>query len=263
MPDKNIDTGPATGFLRFAEVSLGDGGLPACLRCAPAVAFSPRSGADVIADALLAIERWDRRVHGPGPNLSFVGAEPFSHLELPGVIFAASEAGASRLRLRTGAEALSVTENAAGVIHAGVRHLEIVLLGGAELHDALRGRPGAFAALGAGVRAFVDAASDQSAEIALTGLVPVCRHNLEDLPATVAVLSRLGVGEVVLEIAETPASAVDAGSWIASACDTGVVNGTWVSVRCARPLVGVPRVHEFSVSTPVDLSAAPSQTGRS
>jgi hypothetical protein len=251
-----IDAPATEGFLRFATISLGSGGLPSCVRCGPPGSIDQRAGSAVIAEALEIIESWDRVASGPGPNLSFGGAEPFSHAELPRIIIAAAEAGASRLRLTTSAEALSVPDNAAGVVHAGVRHLEIVLLADGAAHDDLTGRPGAFAALARGARGFSEAARAQAATVALTGRVPVCPHNMESVPAAVAALAELGAREVVLEVGDEAAASVDAGRWLASACETGVVNGTWVSVRSWRPIASVPELHSIAVSTPLPSSTA-------
>jgi MoaA/NifB/PqqE/SkfB family radical SAM enzyme len=237
------------GLLRFAEVSLGSGGLPACTRCSTRGTFEPRQGAEVTAEALAVIESWDCSAYGPGPNLSFVDAEPFLHRELPAIVFAAAEAGASRIRLCTGGEALSVSENAGGVLHAGVRHIEIVLLGGRLEHDRLAGRPGAFEALEHGTRVLGEAAGVRGTHIALTGRVPVCRHNLEDTPSAVAALAGLGASAVVLEVSDEAGMSVDASSWLSSACDTGVVNGTWVSVASARAIPSVHDLHLVPVSS--------------
>jgi MoaA/NifB/PqqE/SkfB family radical SAM enzyme len=242
--------------LRFATISLGSGGLPSCARCTPPGSVDQRTGWAVIAEALAIIESWDRAALGPGPNLSFGGAEPFSHAELPRIITTAAEAGASRLRLTTSAEALSVPGNAAGVVHAGVRHLEIQLLGDGVGHDDLTGRRGAFAAMVRGARGFSEAAGAQGAAVALTGRVVVCRHNLESVPAAVAALAELGAREVVLEVGDEAAASVDAGRWLVSACETGVVNGTWVSVRSSRPLATIPELHRFAVCTPMRSSSA-------
>lgn len=237
------DASAPGGLLRFVEVTIGAGGLPSCVRCGPVGRFAPRPDAEVIADALGVIEVWDRALCGPGPNLAFVGGEPFLHPGLPGVVFASAEAGASRLRLRTSGEALSTPENATGVVHAGVRNVEIVLLGDAAAHDELSARPEGFAASSAGTDALADSARAQGVVVALTGLVPVCRHNLAFAPAAVSALSRMGASEVVLDVSSDALAAVGAGAWIASACDTGIVNGTWVSVRAPVAVAGVPAIH--------------------
>jgi hypothetical protein len=252
----------ADGFLRFAEVPLGSGGFPSCTRCTSPEAFAPRPAADVIAEALEAIESWDHATLGPGPNIVFAGAEPFSHPELPSVIFAAAEAGASRISLRTSGEALSLAENAAGVIHAGVRHVEVVLLGDGDHHQLVTGRPGSFAAISQGVRALADAAREQHVSVAVSGRVPVCRHNLEHVPAAVAALSELGASEVVLEVGVAAASSAEGGRWLASACDTGVVNGTWVSVSSSKPSPQVPSLHLVGVTTTSAAANASAGDGR-
>ncbi len=208
-----------------------------------------RPGPDIVAELARAVEAWDADRDGPGPNVALVGAEPFSHPELPAIVFAATEAGTARIRLRTGGEALQVRENAGGVIHAGVRQVEIVALA-AGAHDALCGRPDAFAAVAAGVDAYLAAAKMQHATVALTARIPVCRHNLEHLPDAVAALSQLGASEVVLDLSPAAAASVGAAGWVASACDTGVVNGTWVSVLAPSRIAGVPELHFVAVAAP-------------
>ena len=235
-------------LLRFAEVSLGPGGLPSAAGAARLVAVAPRSLADVSAEAAAAIERWDHGLYGPGPNLSFVGAEPFSHPDLPAIVFGAVEDGASRIRLRTAAEALKVAENAAGVVQAGVRHFEVVVLADTHAHDELAARPGSFAMFSHGVARFVEASREMGVAVAIAGRVPVCRHNLEHLPTAVAALSRLGASEIVLDVSANAAATVGAGSSISSACDTGIVNGTWVSVATPTPIAALPALHLLSVA---------------
>jgi hypothetical protein len=236
-------------LLRFAEIAIGSGGLPGCRRCGTAPDFEPRAGAEVIREALVAIESWERPVMGPGPNISFVGGEPFAHVELPAIIAATADGGASRIRLRSGGEALSVRENAAGVVHSGVRHIEIVLLGDAAEHEDLAARRGAFAALVGGARAFLDSGRSQHADVVISGLVPVCRHNLAYVPSAVARLAELGASEVVLDVEPHAASSVDAATWLASACDTGIVNGAWVAVRAPRSIASVPSIHQVGVAS--------------
>lgn len=245
------------GLLRFAEVSLGSGGLPTCARCETASVPAPRAAEDVIAEALSAIESWDRALLGPGPNVALVGAEPFAHPSLPEIVFTLVEAGASRLRLRTGAEALIVAENAEGVLRAGVRHLEVVVLGPHEVHDALTARPDAFESARRGMRAFLDTAGESGIDAVLSGRIRVCRHNLEHAPAAVAVLAEVGALEIVLQVSDTASKTVGAATWIASACDTGVVNGVWVSVECAAALPGVADLHFVAATSSAAGASGP------
>ncbi len=241
------------GLLRYVEVAIGDGGLPGCTRCEEEKPLSPRSSAQVVADLRVAAAEWDGEACGPGPNIALAGGEPFAHPELPAIVFAATEAHVERLRLRTGAEALSVAENAAGVLHAGVRHLEVVVLADAAAHDELTARPGAFAAAASGVSAFATAARDRVVPVAVAGRVPVCRHNLAHVPAAVAALSRLGARDVVLDVSREAALSLQAGEWIASACQTGLMNGTWVSVATPEPLSEVPALHHVALWSPADI----------
>ena len=158
------------------------------------------------------------------------GPEPFAHPELPLIVSAAANAGVERIGLRTDAGALSIPGNAEGVLGAGVRHLQVVLLGGAATHDDLTGRTGLFDAAMRGVGAFRSAAQAAGACVAVTALIPACAHNVADLPAAVAALA--AAGAVTVMIAPTAAARQARGfaDWIAAAVDTGMVNGVWVTV---------------------------------
>lgn len=180
---------------------------------------------------------------GPGPNVLFVGAEPFSHPELPVLVAAAVAAGYERIGLRTDAGALSMPGNAEGVLSAGVLHLQLVLTGGdGASHDSNTGRPGLFDSARHGVAQYKRAAMEAGLAVAITGYVSVCAHTMPGLPGIVATLA--GLGAVAVELAVTPRGAGEAGllAWLGSAVDTGMVNGVWVSVSGLAPdtVVGSP-----------------------
>lgn len=218
-------------MLRFAEVAVGDGEGTACVRCAEAAASSLAPAAAVVSAIGAACEAWP----GPGaPNVSLGGPEPFSHPELPALVASAVAAGAARIRLVSDARALAAGENAAGCQVAGVRHLRVVCLGDASVHDVLAGGPGRHEAAVAGMRAWRAAAQAAGHRTHLSVLVPVCPHNVRDLHLTVGAVAPEGVREVVLRLA--PALDVaEAGPFIAAACDTGTVNRVWVSVEGVSP----------------------------
>ena len=213
-------------MIRFIEIPLGRGVTCSCVRCAPR-AHPQFDSAEIIGARVAdAVATW---ADGPGPNVFFTGPEPFSHPELPTLVADAAGMGVERIGLRTDAGALSIPGNADGVLAAGVRHLQVVMLAGsAESHDALTGRVGLFDAAAAGVSAFVAAAHGSNVRVAVTGLVPVCAHNVSELSAAVAALSRVGVLAVEIEVSTDQSGSREFSTWAAAAADTGLVNGVWV-----------------------------------
>ena len=213
-------------MIRFAHVSLGEGAGPSCLKCAGAVpAVRPRSGHDVIAEIQEVANEWTA---GTGPNVFLEGFEPFAHPELPALVAAATKAGFVRVGLETDAGALAQVGNAAGALHAGVRHVRFRTLGLDSTGDELAGRPGLAVIASAGIRMFRETAALAGTRVAVSAVIPVCRHNVRSLSATVAALADMGVGAVRLARAgDVPASAM---AEVAAACDTGTVNRVWVDV---------------------------------
>lgn len=225
-------------MIEFVEVEIGKGSVAPCVLCTLAAERSFVSS-DVVTRAITHLA--DSWKHGPGPNVRFVGVEPFTHPELPALVLAAVEAHCERICLRTDGGALSVPGNADGVIAAGVRHLQVVLLGGdAATHDRLTGRPGLFDAALEGMAAFSQAARKAHVRTVVTGFVPVCSHTMSSLPAAVAALAAAGAVAVELAVTSSAVSAVGLDGWLAAAIDTGMVNGTWVSVS-GLPAEKIPR----------------------
>ena len=218
-------------MIAFAEVSIGEAPATPCVRCEPHASAAMRSATLVLADVTAVCASWS---DGPGPNVSLVGAEPFAHPELPLLVQGAVEAGCERIRLRSDAGALSAGNNAAGVLGAGVRHLEVVLLGGdPSTHDELVGRQGAFAAAMAGVSTFGSVAAAQGAHVAVTGRIPVCRHNRDDLLATVQALVALGA--IAIQLVELDGVELN-DERLAAASQASVANGIWLDGATGRRL---------------------------
>jgi hypothetical protein len=215
--------------IRFVDVRVGEGDAVACSRCgATPVGAAFRPTADVVAQIVAAVESWSG---GAGPNVALGGADALGHPELPVLVAAAMEAGVARLRLDTDGAALQSPRNAAGSVAAGVRHVRVTILAGTPgVHDALAGGPGRLDALGAGVRTFLDAAAEQDAEVCVTAVVPVCRHNARDVPSAVAHAARIGCASTTLLVTDAGLDLAGARASITAACDTGVVNGMWVEV---------------------------------
>ncbi|MHB8761162.1 MAG: hypothetical protein ACYC6J_02040 [Coriobacteriia bacterium] len=226
-------------MLEFARIAVGDGAPLGCISCEqPSVASYPPASelGRAIAEAVSGFSRI------PGPNVCLTGPEPFEHPELPALVAACVQAGAQRVALETDGAALCVPANASGILSAGVRHLHVRLLAAEEaLGDRLGGRQGRTRDASAGVTAFLSAAAAADLTVAVTAVVPVCRHNLASLPDTVSRCAELKMHAIrLLQGAELPSSAP---AVLAAACDTGMVNGVWVEADTSLPLPVAHRVH--------------------
>lgn len=217
-------------MLVFERVAIGKGHGIRCTRCHPDNEMPVyHSAAEVLAGVQAVVAAWPG---GPGPNVTLTGPEPFSHPDLPGIVTGAIEAGVRRLRLEVDGGAFTMPGNAEGALGAGVRHVQVTLLGGTEgVHDALAGGPGAFDAAIAGMRAFGEASRAAGLDTMSTVVVPVCRHNVADLPAAVGAAVGAGAAAVLLRVEDGGMDLAGARPWILAACDTGVVNGAWVEVE--------------------------------
>lgn len=237
-------------MIEFAEIVIGSGGIAPCAACGAPEPRVLRASAEIVAEIESRAHGWSA---GPGPNFALVGTEPFAHPDLPALVAAAVACGAQRIRLRTDAGALAIPGNAAGVIHAGVRQVEAVLLGGdAATHDALAGRAGLYDAALEGLSAFTSAALAQRAHVAVCATVPVCIHNLTQLPAAVSACAAAGAVSVVLHVPAALSGSSAAREWIGAGLDTGTVNGVWVSVQCV-PADTLPRSPLYALSPTLSL----------
>lgn len=234
-------------MLDFTAIAIGSGAPAGCTRCSvpvPAGYFAADDLAASIAAAAVA-----SAAAVPGPNLALTGPEPFGHPELPALVAACVRVGAERIALETDGGALATGGNAAGVIHAGVRHLWVrVLAGEPATSDELSGRRGLAAAARTGVAAYLAAADDAGVTVAVTCSVPVCMHTLPSLPRTAALLAGWGVHALRLHAAG--ALPAHAGDLLAAACDTGMVNGLWVEVDRSLPLPESHRLHSLVCRAP-------------
>ena len=216
-------------MLRFADIMLGENGATRCRRCGPAGVATVRDAAEVIAEIREVSISWGS---GPGPNLSLAGAEPFRHPHFAEIVAACIEAGARRIRLDSDAVALASGDAATTAIDNGIRHLQFTLLGStAPLHDSRCGAAGAFDDTLRGVQAFATAASDSKAPVMISAHIPVCRHNLQDAPSIVTAAAKAGVSRVSVKLADPHLALLTAAPWVSAACDTGIVNATWVEVE--------------------------------
>jgi MoaA/NifB/PqqE/SkfB family radical SAM enzyme len=168
----------------------------------------------------------------PGPNLEFSGAEPFGHPQLFDILRCSTDAGAQRIRIESDCAALAIPETAARTIESGVRHLQLVMRGSDEAsHRALHGQESSLRATLNGASAFNEVAHELGTRVHLCARVPVCRHNLHDLPAIVVTAAKAGISFVRLVLEDETLSPWDAAQWIEAACDTGIVHAAWVEVE--------------------------------
>lgn len=214
-------------MLRFSDIALGTGGV-CCLRCGHAPSETFRDVRAIKRDIDRAPRLWGER---PGPNLAFTGAEPLRHPAIAHLFESAIAAGVERIRVDSDAAALQSADASGSALASGVRHLRFTLLGSTgALHDALAGTPTSFDATVDGAGVFARVAKRGNLPIYVSAGVPVCRHNLKDVPAIVDAASRAGACSVLLRIADNALDLRSAAPWLAAACDTGVIHATWVEV---------------------------------
>lgn len=226
-------------MLEFVEVAVGEGDPFGCSLCAAQAPPEYLPPADIVAGIRKAVTAWQ---HGPGPNIVLGGPEPFGHAELPALVAACVDAGVQRIALETDGAALSVPTNALGVLRSGVRHLRVRVLDVGPAHgDNLGGRAGRTRDALAGMRAYLAAAGEAGLPVVVTAIIPVCRHNADTLPATIAELASLGVQAVRLVPSADTATPPEA--LLAAACDTGMVNRLWVEADPALPLPDTHGLH--------------------
>ncbi len=209
-----------------------------------------RSSRDVLTDVRRQVTGW---ASGPGPNICLNGADAFAHPELPDLVAGVVELGVERLMLTTAGPALAHGTNAAGSIDAGVRQLEIYVLSVEQQADpGLHVQP--FDGVRDGIRAYLDAASERQAPVAVSARVRACPHTHSLVPATVATLAAMGVVAVTVEVAgelvgaraDRRAAARSGSSvlldraWVAAVVDSGVVNRAWVTIEGASGDSTVP-----------------------
>jgi hypothetical protein len=108
------------------------------------------------------------------------------------------------------------------VLDAGVRQVEVVLLGGEEAHDRLTGRPGLHAAALAGMRTFRDIAQAAGLRVFVAGRVTLCRHNAAAAAFAVADLASVGALAVHIDVGTLRASDEEG---MRAALETAAANG--------------------------------------
>lgn len=243
-------------MLRFAHVAIGEPGSSRCRRCRSASVESLRSAPEILADVTGACAAWAGQ---PGPNVEFVGAEPFHHPQLLDLVRAAIDAGAQRVRLQSDCVALDSRHTAEAVLAAGVRQLEFEVRGADEASHVTRAGAGtSLEATLEGASRFRDVAAEHGLRVHVSARVPVCKHNVHELPAIVAVIAERGITSVRLVIEDESLDPWGEAPWIEAACDTGIVDTTWVEVE-GVPYGAAPgwELHLASVYRHVDGDKSP------
>ncbi len=218
-------------MIDFFNISLGEGIGCACRRCSPPTPEHFREVDAILEEVSRAVALWDGV--GPGPNIAFTGPEPYRHRRLPTLAQGAMAAGVQRLSLSTDAVALAMPDTAAGSLDAGVRHIEVPLLGASShSHDALSGTPGSFDGALAGMRTLKSVGEERGVPVLICGRVRVCSHNVRELPGIVIAFAQVGANSVTLELDGTVPATV-ARPWVGAAVDTGIVSNVWVALEGA------------------------------
>lgn len=211
-------------MLSFYDIPIGRGEEAACRRCAGA----PTPGH---VDASALTRRIDDVIAArPGAGLLLSDTGSGEHADLYGLVAHAVRAGVTRVGVRVPGRTLADSPAAAGLLKSGARVFEVPFLGSSpESHDLLTGVPGDLEATSAGVRNIREAAEALGMRVAVRARIQVCRHNLQDLPATVMHCAQTGVSSVVL-VCPKELDPRRSAEWLAAACDTGTVNRIWVTV---------------------------------
>lgn len=204
----------------FEVVRLGPGAQTGCVRCGIPASAEHFPAADIIS----------RSAALTSGNISIQGQEPLLHRELPTILETLLSNPVDRLHISTDGIGLSSRQVAAGLASSGVTWVSIRLLAPeSEAHDALSGMRGSFDAVIAGISNLRAPLAAQGADAMLTGEIPVCSHNINSLPATVALFAEKGMRSVALDLSRL-ARSESAKAWVDSAVDTGLVAGMWVSL---------------------------------
>lgn len=218
----------------FHRVDIGGAHGMRCSRC-PGTPPCPHREPDVAVAAV------DELLRGAGTrtlDLSFAGGEPLLHPRLPEIVSGVLSRPVARLHLATDGVGLVRPEVARGLVSSGVTWVSVKLLGSeAKKHDGLCGRSGAFEATRRGTAGLLEVVREVGSRMLCSAEVEVCRHNLTDVPATVATAASWGLRGVRLDLGALECDP-DTLEWVLSASDTGLTSGAWVywdDARFERP----------------------------
>ncbi len=213
-------------MLSFTRVSMGEGSAITCRACGVSPSLSHRDTDEAAAEVARAVAS-----ASGAANLALSGGEPLVHPGLWTVLSAAREAGATRIRVETAGDPSGVDDVAGRLLEAGVRHLRVrVTAGSADSSDRLTVESGYLGAALGVLGDFLAASSRMDVQVALSGAILVCKHNLSELPLAIGELVAAGATAVSLQVAPGLAER-EAIPWLLAACDTGAVNCAWVSVE--------------------------------
>ena len=208
-------------MITFEEIAVTSAGCR-CTQCGPGTAEAHAS-----ADIFESIAEHQ----GPGANIALTGADLLSRDDIIDLVTAARDAKATRIRVDVDAGSLdgSVCDR---LLEAGVRHVRFTLFAGtANVYGMLAGSPGDLSRVSEGLAALQNAAERTCIRVAVAAEVPICRHNVQELPAAVIFAAENRVDQVTLRLADASVDLPTAVPWIAAACDTGVVNTLWTEVE--------------------------------
>jgi len=215
-------------MIEYVGVPIGTGGMACCSRYPAGKEITFRPVAEIREDVRVVVKEW---ASGTGPNVTLVGVDPFKHPELPTLVRSVTGCGVKRLGMETDGVALCSGDNAAGIISAGVRHIEVVILAGdAYSHDRLTKIEGSFDAAMAGMASLAEVAKGLGSRIIVCGRSRICRHNFEHTPGIVCAFAEAGASTVTLEVDR----AVNRGRMrplLEAAVETGITYGVWVSIE--------------------------------
>lgn len=203
-------------MIDFSRVSIGEG-LPSCTRCAGKGASAFRDTEDVVTEL-------------GSRDVDLVGADSLTHPDIERIVEQAVSMAADRVRIEV-ASGIDKAK-ALALIHSGVRHVRVAILGGsADAHDALVSERGAFDRVAETVARLREAGEEAGARMAFSARVPACKHNASELPGAVVAAADMGLDAVAIVTGDMGGEAGGFTPWVAAACDTGIVNTLWVEVE--------------------------------
>ncbi len=179
-----------------------------------------------------------------------MGPDALGHEDIGQIVRTAVASGAERVRVDVDPVGIAAEGAAQDLLDAGVRHVRVpVLAGTSGSHDSLSCGPDRDQAIKEGIRAFTEAAERSGARVSVTVHIPVCRHNVQDLPAAVMSAAEVGAHAVLAQVADPGLDVANGAPWFAAACDTGMVNAVWVELE-GVPFCLLPD-HELHVANTV------------
>jgi pyrroloquinoline quinone biosynthesis protein E len=149
----------------------------------------------------LSTDDWMRVIAQAKPlglaNLKLFGGEPMLRRDLPDIVEYASGQGIRCTLITNGT--LLTEERAHALVEAGLAELDLSLdASRSELHDSIRGVPGAWTRTVHGLQSVRETARMLDRRVVIRVNAVVMRQNLDDMPRLVEVFSALAVDEIAL-----------------------------------------------------------------